>query len=130
MSLNDPLASALSKILNAERVGKDTVELYPVSKQVRQILEIFNNQQYVGSYEQQDTTRGSVIVVNLLHTINKVGAIKPRFSFTKQQYEQVEKRYLPAKDFGVIIVSTSSGIMTLNDAKQKGIGGKLLAYCY
>ena len=45
-------------------------------------------------------------------------------------YEKVEKQYLPAKEFGVIIVTTSKGIMTLSQAKELGIGGKLLAYCY
>ena len=41
-----------------------------------------------------------------------------------------EKRYLPAKDFGILIMSTSKGIMTHYDAKKKNLGGKLLSYCY
>jgi len=48
----------------------------------------------------------------------------------KGNYEKFEKRYLPAKDFGMIIVSTNQGIMTHIEAKEKGLGGRLLAYVY
>ena len=62
--------------------------------------------------------------------LNKCGAIKPRYSVRKDGFEKFEKRYLPAKDFGIIFVSTPKGIMTHNGAKKKGLGGKLIAYCY
>ena len=60
----------------------------------------------------------------------KCGAIKPNFSVKKDGFEKFEKRYLPAKDFGVLIVSTSQGIMTHVEAKEKKLGGKLIAYVY
>ena len=130
MAMNDPLASALSKIENAERVGKPQVEILPSSKMIKKILTILNDKNYVGGYEEMETARGNYVVVHLLHSINKAGVIKPRFAFRKEDYENVEKRYLPAKDFGVIIVTTSQGLMTLAEAKDQGIGGKLIAYCY
>jgi small subunit ribosomal protein S8 len=130
MALNDPLANTLSKIENAERVGKIELEIMPSSKTIKKVLTILNDNRYVGSFEEVETTRGNYLVVNLIHAINKTGVIKPRFAFKKEDYEKVEKRYLPAKDFGVIIVTTSNGIMTLDEAKEKGVGGKLIAYCY
>lgn len=130
MSMNDPLAAALSKIENAERVGKADIELTPVSKVIKQVLTILNERQYIGAYEEDQTARGVTLRVSLIHNINKVGAIKPRFSFQVDDFENVEKEYLPAKDFGIIIVTTSEGIMTLAEAKEKHLGGKLLAYCY
>ncbi|HEX32856.1 MAG TPA: 30S ribosomal protein S8, partial [Candidatus Aenigmarchaeota archaeon] len=60
----------------------------------------------------------------------KCGAIKPRFSFSVEDIEKFEKRYLPSKDFGIIVVSTNKGIMTHLEAKQKNLGGILLAYVY
>ena len=45
-------------------------------------------------------------------------------------YEQWESRYLPAQDFGLLILSTSSGVMNHYDAKDARIGGKLLAFVY
>ena len=128
MSSNDPLASALSKIDSAERVGKDIVVISPVSKQVKSVLSILNESRYLGAYEISET--GKDMELNLIHTINRVGAIKPRFSFQSTDYEDVEKQYLPGKGFGIIIVTTSKGIMVHSEAIKKGIGGKFLAYCY
>ena len=54
----------------------------------------------------------------------------PRFSIKTDDYEKTEKRHLPAKDFGIIIISTSQGILTHIEAKKKKIGGMLIAYCY
>ncbi|MAG78181.1 30S ribosomal protein S8, partial [archaeon] len=58
------------------------------------------------------------------------GVIKPRFSVKIDGYEKFEKRFLLSKDFGLIIVSTSKGIMTHIEAKEKKLGGKLLAFVY
>ncbi|MFW5746558.1 MAG: 30S ribosomal protein S8 [Nanoarchaeota archaeon] len=130
MSLNDPLASALSKIRNAENVGKAEVVLRPSSKMIKTVLSILNDKMYIGGFEEVETQRGNYLTVNLIHSINNVGVIKPRYAFKITDYEAVEKNYLPAKDFGVIIVTTSEGIMTLQEAKEKQIGGKLVAFCY
>ena len=68
--------------------------------------------------------------VELLGAINKCGAVKPRFTVKNNEFEKFEKKFLPAKDFGFIVVSTSQGIMTHIEAKQKSLGGKLIAYFY
>jgi small subunit ribosomal protein S8 len=127
---NDPLAAALSKIMNAERVGKREVLIKPASKLLKEVLNILNEHNYVGSFEEIDDEKGGVLKVNILGNINKCGAIKPRFSSKHNNFEKWEKRYLPAKDFGLLIVSTPQGIMAHNIAKEKKTGGKLLAYCY
>ena len=77
-----------------------------------------------------ESSRGSMIEVVLANRINKCNAIKPRFSIQKGEFEKFERRYLPAKDFGIIIISTSNGLMVHNDAKANGLGGKLIAYIY
>ena len=89
-----------------------------------------NENNYIGSFEEVITKKGNLLKVNLLGNLNKCGAIKPRYSVKKDGYEKFEKRYLPAKDFGIIFVSTSQGIMTHIEAKKKGLGGKLIAFCY
>lgn len=127
---NDPLAAALSKIMNAERVGKREVLIKPASKLLKEVLNILNEHNYVGSFEEIDDEKGGVLKVNILGNVNKCGAIKPRFSSKHNNFEKWEKRYLPAKDFGLLIVSTPQGIMAHNLAKEKKTGGKLLAYCY
>ncbi|PIN76410.1 30S ribosomal protein S8 [Candidatus Woesearchaeota archaeon CG10_big_fil_rev_8_21_14_0_10_36_11] len=128
--LNDPLAAALTKIINAERVGKREVLIRPASKMIKAVLHIMNENNYLGAFEEIPDGLNSVLKVNLLGNINKCGVIKPRFSVKKSEFEKWEKRYLPAKDFGLILLSTPTGIMTHTDAKGKNTGGKLLVYCY
>ena len=128
--LNDPLAAAMTKILNAERVGKREVSVKPASKIFKRVLTIMNDLRYIGSFEEIADGKGGQIKINLLGSINKCGVIKPRFASKNTEFEKWEKRYLPAKDFGIIVVSTPLGIMTHLEAKQKNSGGRLLAYCY
>ena len=89
-----------------------------------------NEKKYIGEYTEVKDTKGDMLKVNLLGNINKCGVIKPRYPTKVGNLEKFEKRYLPAKDFGLIIVSTSKGIMTHLEAKEKELGGKLLAYVY
>ncbi len=130
MTVNDTLANAMSKIQFYEVTGKTEVAIYPTSKTIKKILEIMNSYNYIGNYKATKTTRGETLSLNLLGKINKCGVIKPRFNVKKDGFEKFERRYLPAKNFGFIIVSTSKGIMTNEEAKEKGIGGKLIAYIY
>ena len=128
--LNDTLATALSAVLNKEKVGKKECVIRPSSKIIKIVLQIMNENNYIGSFEEVATQKGNFLKVNLLGNINKCGAIKPRYSVKNEEYEKLEKKYLPAKDFGIILMSTSKGIMTHTEAKKKNIGGKLIAYCY
>ena len=128
--LNDPLAAALSKIENAEKIGRSQVVVNPSSKILLKILEIMNEFGYIGSYEVLSEERGGTIKINLIGAINKCNVIKPRFSVTRVTAEKFEKRFLPAQGFGIIIISTSQGLMTLDEAKEKGVGGKLIAFIY
>ena len=69
-------------------------------------------------------------IVELEGNINKCGVIKPRHAVKKDEFEKFEKRFLPAKNFGILIVTTPEGIITHYEAKERGIGGRLLAYMY
>src|SRR3989338_2217992 len=130
MSLNDTLSNALSLILNNEKIGKSKCMIKPVSKVIKKVLYIMNENNYIGDFTEIKDEKGNILVVNSLGNINKCGAIKPRYSVKKDEFEKFEKRYLPAKDIGILFVSTTSGIITHYDAKKRGLGGRLLAYCY
>ena len=128
--LNDPLAAALAKIMNAEKVGKREVVIRPASKMIKTILNIMNERNYLGTFEEVDDGKGGYLRVNLTGNINQCGVIKPRFSTKFRDVEKWEKRYLPAKDFGVIFITTPTGVTTHYNAKEKQTGGRLLAYVY
>ena len=128
--LNDPLANMMSLMLNNELIGKQECLIKPISKLTKEILKVMKEKGYVGDFKEVEDSRGNYIKLNLIGSINKCGVIKPRYSVKSKDFEKFEKRYLPAKDLGIIVVSTQRGIMTHYDAKSKKIGGKLLAYCY
>lgn len=124
------MADALTEIKNAEKIGRAQCTIKPVSNLLRSVLSVIRTEGYVGDFEVIDNGRGGVLVLNLLGKINKCGAIKPRFSVKTTNFEKFEKRYLPAKGFGMLIISTTKGIMTNEQAKELGMGGQLLAYVY
>jgi len=126
----DTLANALSTIMNNEVRGKTECVIYPASKLIIAVLNIMKKSGYIGDYEFIDDGKGGKIVAKLSGRINKVGVIKPRFSVKKDEFEEWERVYLPSRDIGLLIVSTPQGVMSHIEAKQKGIGGVLLAYVY
>lgn len=128
--LNDPLANALSGILNSEKSGKQRYVIKPVSKVIKDVLKVMNENGYLGDFKEIDDGRGNILKVNLIGTINKCGPIKPRYAVKINSIEKFEKRYLPAKDFGILILTTPKGIVSHKEAKEKKVGGRLLAYCY
>lgn len=130
MSMNDPLANALSAIVTHEQIGRQECVLKTSSKLIKGVLGIMKDNQYIGDCEETENVRGNVLKVNLLGRINKCGVIKPRYSIKKEVYEKFEKRFLPAKDFGIIIVSTPKGLVTHKQAKEQKLGGRLIAYVY
>lgn len=128
--MNDPLANALSVIMNAEKIGKKKCTIRPSSKLIESVLKIMNENQFIGEFKKIEERQGNHLEINLLNNINNCGVIKPKHSVKKDNYEKFEKRFLPAKGFGFLIVSTSNGMMTQEDAKDKKIGGRLLAFVY
>lgn len=126
----DTLSQALSNIMNAEKVGKSECVVNVSSKLIKQVLDLMKAHNYISGYELIEDNKGGILKIKLAGAINKCGVIKPRFSFTNKSLEKYERRYLPAKELGFIVVSTSQGLMTHGDARKKKIGGKLISYVY
>ena len=130
MTGNDPLSNALSAVDNAEGVGKLTQTVEPASNEIGSVLEVFYDRGYVGGFEFVDDGKAGRFEVELKGAINECGPVKPRYSATAEGYEKWEKRFLPARDYGTLIVSTSEGIMSHYEARDAGIGGQVIAYVY
>ncbi len=62
--------------------------------------------------------------------LNECKAIKPRFNVSVEEIERYMRRFLPSRDFGILIISTSSGLITHREAYEKNLGGSLVAYFY
>ncbi len=130
MTLLDPLADAMSAIYNSEIVGKTEVIVKPASSLIERVLQVMQREGYIGEFERIDDGRAGRFRIQLMGRTNKCGVIKPRFPVKRDGFEKFEKRFLPAYDFGILIVTTPEGVMTHQEAKGRGIGGRLLAYVY
>lgn len=127
--LHDPLNDALVNIYNHEKTRKSFCIL-PASKVIGNVLRVMQKYKWIGTFEYIDDGKSGKFKAELLGNINKCGVIKPRHAVKKDEFEKWERRYLPAKGFGALIVSTPMGIMAHEDAIEKGTGGRLLAYVY
>ncbi|MBP2029232.1 small subunit ribosomal protein S8 [Methanohalophilus levihalophilus] len=130
MVLLDPLADALSVIKNAEAVGKPSCTLKPASNLIGNVLKVMKDGGYIGEFEFEDDGKAGIYRVNLIGQINKCGAIKPRYSVGAKDFERWEKQFLPAKNFGTLILTTPQGVMSQYEAREKNVGGQLLSFVY
>jgi small subunit ribosomal protein S8 len=128
--LHDPLSDAMSVIKNAEKAGKRDCIVKPSSKLIGRVLKVMHDNGYISGFEQVEDGRGGKFRVQLTGQINDCGVVKPRYSIRKQEFEKWESRFLPAQDFGVLILTTTRGVVSHYKAKEIGTGGKLLAYVY
>jgi small subunit ribosomal protein S8 len=85
---------------------------------------------YIKQFELVEDGRSRIFRVALSGQINDCGVIRPRYSVKVADLEKYEARYLPAQDFGVLILTTTKGVVTHMEAKKGGVGGKLLAFVY
>jgi len=133
MVMLDTLANALATIMNAEMRAKPEVVIWPASKLIAAVLRVMQQEGYVGEFEYIDDGRWGKIRVRLLGRINKCGVIKPRFPVKYKDLISMPdwlRKYLPSRDVGILILSTSQGVMSHKEAIRRHIGGVLLAYVY
>lgn len=130
MSGNDPFADALSGLNNAESVGHLTHTIQPASNQIGDVLAVLVDRGYLAGYEFIEDGKAGTYEVELQGAINECGAIKPRYAVKANEFERWEKRFLPARDFGALVLTTSEGIMSHYEARESGIGGQVIAYVY
>jgi len=130
MARLNPIADAMSALKNAADTGKEQVVIEPASKLMGAMLGILKDSSYITGFEYIDDGRGGHFVVRLNGRINQCGVITPRFNLSLDEMEGWETRYLPAKNFGLLLLTTSQGVMSHHQAREKGIGGELLAFVY
>ncbi len=126
----DMLSNAMVAIKNAEMAGEDRCVIKPASKLIGNVLKVLMDHGYIKSFEYVEDHKGGMFIVELAGRINDCGAVRPRFSAKVVEYEEYEKRFLPARDFGILVVSTTKGVMSQIEARQRRLGGVLLAYVY
>ena len=127
---NDPLNDAMSVMKNAAENGQSECIIEPSSKLIGRVLKVMQDNGYINQFEYVEDGKAGKFRVMLKGAINDCGVIKPRYSVKVADIEKYEARFLPAQDFGVLIFTTTNGVVAQDRAKELGIGGKLLAYVY
>ena len=126
----DTLANGLTTVINNEMRNKRECIISPASKLLGRVLRIMQLNGFVGEFEFIDDGRSGKFKVQLLGRINKCGGIRPRFAVRVEEFEGWEKKFLPSRDVGIMVVSTSKGVISHREAEEKNIGGRLLAFVY
>jgi len=129
-TMMDTLANGLTTIINNEMRNKRECIISPASKLLGRILRIIQLNGYIGEFEFIDDGRSGKFRVQLLGRINNCGAIRPRFSVRLDEFEEWEKKFLPSRDVGILVVSTPRGVLSHREAMEKRVGGRLLAFVY
>ncbi|MFA5077258.1 MAG: 30S ribosomal protein S8 [Candidatus Micrarchaeia archaeon] len=125
----DIVADALNTLKTHEIAGQRHCTVKS-SRLIGKILDILKSEGYISAYRNVEDGRGSKFEIELAGKINEAKVIKPRLPIKKDEWPRVEERFLPAYNIGVIIISTSKGVLTNSQAQDLGVGGRLIAYVY
>ena len=126
---HDLVSDVFSTVKNAEFIGKNTC-VVPASNLIKDILKVVQENKYIGDFEYIDDGKGGKFSINLIGKINNCNSVSPRYSVRKDEIIKYEKRYLPAENVGILIVSTPKGVMDQKKAKKEKTGGKLLGFVF
>lgn len=124
---HDIVADALNMMRNAKRARKDSVKINRISNLLIEVLKIMKQEGAIKKYKIDSKSKAVDITFG---DLSDCKAIKPRFSCNKEQIEKYRRRYLPARNLGVMIISTNKGLVTHSEATEEKIGGCLIAYFY
>jgi small subunit ribosomal protein S8 len=130
--LTDPISDYLTRVRNALTAHHSVVEI-PASKLKREMTRILEEQGYISSYSVEPTRVGEVIRIELKYTDERRSVILGLERISRPgRRRYVDHGSVPRVQggMGTAIVSTSTGVMTGHEAKQKGVGGEVVAYVW
>jgi small subunit ribosomal protein S8 len=130
--LTDPISDYLTRIRNALEAEHEGVEI-PSSRLKREMSRILKEQGYITDFEVAQGDKGEVLRVQLRYTEDR----DPVISGMERVSRPGRRRYVTKQDvprvlggMGTAIVSTSTGVMTGHEARDKGVGGEVVAYVW
>ncbi|MEM9003660.1 MAG: 30S ribosomal protein S8 [Cyanobacteria bacterium P01_F01_bin.86] len=133
MAANDTIADMLTRIRNANLARHQTVDI-PSTKMTRSIAKVLQEEGFIESYEQTGEGIQRKLVVTLKYRGKSRDPIIKNLKRISRPGLRVysNRKELPRVlgGIGIAVISTSSGIMTDRDARQRGIGGEVLCYVW
>ena len=133
MTMSDPIADMLTRIRNANTAKHDTVDI-PSSKMKLAIADILVKEGYVAKYELIEDGSFKTIRVTLKYGADKnekiITGLKRISKPGLRVYAGAEELPKVLGGLGVAIISTNEGVMTDKEARQKNVGGEVLAFVW
>ena len=131
MVMTDPIADMLTRIRNANRQHHETV-MVPASKLKVDIAEILKNEGFIKGYKVEGEGRIKNIVITLKYRGNErvITDLKRISKPGLRVYAKVNEIPKVLNGLGIVILSTSQGLMTDKEARAKQVGGEVLAYIW
>jgi small subunit ribosomal protein S8 len=135
MTMTDPIADMLTRLRNANQAYHESTSM-PYSKIKQGIADILQQEGYISSYQVEEPKEGSVgktLIVDLKFGPSRERSIAGVRRISKPGLRVYAKSTNLPKvlgGLGVAIISTSQGLLTDRQAKNKGVGGEVLAYVW
>jgi small subunit ribosomal protein S8 len=131
--MTDPIADYLTRLRNAIKAKHRVVEV-PASNVKKEITKILFDKGYILNYKFVDEgPQGTIKIALKYDLVNKVNSIKSLTRVSKPGLRKyVGYREMPRviNGLGIVILSTSQGVMTDKEAKDLKLGGEVLCYIY
>lgn len=133
MTMSDPIADMLTRIRNANTAKHDTVDI-PSSKMKLAIAEILCKEGYIAKYEVIEDGTVKTIRVTLKYGADKaekvITGLKRISKPGLRVYASAEEMPKVLGGLGIAIVSTNQGVITDKEAREKNVGGEVLAFVW
>ncbi len=132
MTMSDPIADMLTRVRNANMVRHEKLEV-PASNIKKEIAEILKREGFVKSVEYIEDDKQGVIRMFLKYGANNERVITGLKRISKpglRVYAKADELPRVLNGLGIALVSTSEGVLTDKEARQRNIGGEVLAYIW
>lgn len=129
--VTDPIADMLTRIRNANQQRHEEV-VVPASKLKVDLAEILKNEGFIKGYKVESEGVAKNIVITLKYKGNDrvISGLKRVSKPGLRQYAKVNEIPKVLNGLGIVVLSTSQGLMTDKEARAKKIGGEVLAYIW
>lgn len=130
--VNDPVGDMLAQVRNGLRVKKSKIVL-PSSKEKESVARVLWEEEYIRNYQIEGEGFKKELVLNLKYLEKGESAIKGLKRISKPSLRiYVKKEKIPKvlDGLGIVILSTTAGIISGREAKRRGVGGEVIAYIW
>ena len=131
MVTTDPIADMLTRIRNANQQKHETVSI-PYSNLKNDLANILKNEGFVTDFVVNEEGNHKNIVITLKYKGNErvITGLKRVSKPGLRQYAKVNEIPKVLNGLGIVVLSTSQGLLTDKEARAKNIGGEVLAYIW